>query len=86
VETDQDDFLVLSGEALAIVEGQERPLQQWDLVHCKSCDRRRRQRSVCRSVAIRHGAGVEEETILAEVAYARFAAPVPTRYREGWLP
>jgi cupin domain len=33
-ETDQEDFLVLSGEALLITEGQERRLRQWDLVHC----------------------------------------------------
>jgi len=33
-EADQEDFLVLAGEALLIVEGQERPLRQWDLVHC----------------------------------------------------
>ena len=33
-ETDQEDFLVLSGEALLIVEGRERPLRQWDFVHC----------------------------------------------------
>ncbi|MBA3434389.1 MAG: cupin domain-containing protein [Actinobacteria bacterium] len=33
-ETDQEDFLVLSGEALLIIEGEERPLRQWDLVHC----------------------------------------------------
>jgi uncharacterized cupin superfamily protein len=33
-EADQEDFLVLSGEALAIVEGEERPLRQWDLLHC----------------------------------------------------
>ena len=33
-EADQEDFLVLSGEALLIVEGQERPLRQWDFVHC----------------------------------------------------
>jgi quercetin dioxygenase-like cupin family protein len=33
-ETDQEDFLVLSGEAVAIVEGQERPLRPWDLLHC----------------------------------------------------
>ena len=33
-ETDQEDFLVLSGEALLIVEGEERPLRQWDFVHC----------------------------------------------------
>jgi uncharacterized cupin superfamily protein len=33
-ETEQEDFLVLHGEALLIVEGQERPLKQWDFVHC----------------------------------------------------
>ena len=25
---------MLSGEALLVVEGQERPLKQWDFVHC----------------------------------------------------
>ena len=33
-EADQEDFLVLAGEALLIVEGQERSLKQWDFVHC----------------------------------------------------
>jgi uncharacterized cupin superfamily protein len=33
-ETEQEDFLVLSGEGLLIVEGQEQPLKQWDFVHC----------------------------------------------------
>jgi len=33
-EADQEDFLVLEGEALLIVEGEERPLRRWDLVHC----------------------------------------------------
>jgi uncharacterized cupin superfamily protein len=33
-EADQEDFLLLSGEALLLVEGQERPLRQWDFVHC----------------------------------------------------
>jgi uncharacterized cupin superfamily protein len=33
-EADQEDFLVVSGEALLIVEGEERPLRQWDFVHC----------------------------------------------------
>ena len=33
-EADQEGFLVLSGEALLIVEGQERPLRRWDFVHC----------------------------------------------------
>jgi uncharacterized cupin superfamily protein len=33
-ENDQEDFLVLDGEALAIVEGEERPLRRWDFLHC----------------------------------------------------
>ena len=33
-ETETEAFLVLSGEALLIVEGQERPLRQWDFAHC----------------------------------------------------
>jgi uncharacterized cupin superfamily protein len=33
-ENDQEDFLIVAGEALAIVEGEERPLRAWDLVHC----------------------------------------------------
>src|SRR5438067_6940449 len=33
-EADQEGFLVLSGEALLIVEGEERPLRQWDFFHC----------------------------------------------------
>jgi uncharacterized cupin superfamily protein len=32
-EADQEDFLVLSGEALLLVEGEERPLRAWDFVH-----------------------------------------------------
>ena len=33
-EADQEDFLVVAGEALLLIEGEERPLRQWDLVHC----------------------------------------------------
>jgi uncharacterized cupin superfamily protein len=33
-EADQEDFLVLAGEALLIVEGEERLLRRWDFVHC----------------------------------------------------
>jgi hypothetical protein len=33
-ETEQEDFLVLAGECVAIVEGQERPLRAWDFLHC----------------------------------------------------
>jgi uncharacterized cupin superfamily protein len=33
-EADQEDFLVLAGEALLIIQGEERRLRQWDFVHC----------------------------------------------------
>jgi uncharacterized cupin superfamily protein len=33
-EENQEDFLVLSGECLLIVEGEERHLRAWDFVHC----------------------------------------------------
>ncbi|HZR93284.1 MAG TPA: cupin domain-containing protein [Gaiellaceae bacterium] len=33
-EADQEDFLVVQGEAVLVVEGEERALAQWDLVHC----------------------------------------------------
>ncbi len=109
-EADQEDFLVLSGEARLIVEGQERPLRQWDLVHCPphtnhmivgagdgpcvvlAVGARERQEGrvwggyTVDDVALRHGAGVEQETSDANVAYARFPDPVPTTYGAGWLP
>ena len=34
-EADTEDFLVLFGEALLIVEGEERSLRRWDFVHCR---------------------------------------------------
>jgi uncharacterized cupin superfamily protein len=112
-EADQEGFLVLSGEALLLVEGQERSLQQWDFVHCPAHTRHmivgagdgpctvlavgaRAHLSskvgagwgayTVDEVALRHAAGVEEETNDADVAYARFPNSEPTRYREGWLP
>ena len=109
-EADQEDFLVVAGEPLLIVEGQERPLRQWDFVHCPAGTRHvivgagsrpsvvvavgARDRSTgsewggytVDDAALRHGAGVEQETTDAKEAYARFRRREPTRYREGWLP
>ena len=108
-EHDQEDFLVLSGEALLIVEGEERPLRRWDLAHCPadtdhvivgagsepcvifSVGARTRSRSpdwgmyTVDTAAIRHRAGVEQETADADVAYARFGEGSPAPYREGVL-
>ena len=33
-ESNQEDFLVLSGECLLLVEGEERRLNAWDFFHC----------------------------------------------------
>jgi uncharacterized cupin superfamily protein len=33
-ESDQEDFLVLAGECVLLIEGEERPLEAWDFVHC----------------------------------------------------
>jgi uncharacterized cupin superfamily protein len=108
-EADQEDFLVLRGEALLIVEGEERPLRQWDFVHCppgtnhaivgagtRPClvlavgarDRSTRPDwggYTVDEAALRHGAGVEQETTEPSEAYARFPPGRLTRYRDGWL-
>ena len=36
--------------------------------------------------ALRHGAGVDEETSEATEAYSRFTKRERSAYREGWLP
>jgi uncharacterized cupin superfamily protein len=33
-EDDQEGFLVLSGECILLIEGEERRLKAWDFVHC----------------------------------------------------
>ena len=33
-ESNQEDFLVLAGECVLLIEGEERRLQAWDFVHC----------------------------------------------------
>jgi uncharacterized cupin superfamily protein len=33
-EDEQEDFLVLAGECLLLIEGEERSLKAWDFVHC----------------------------------------------------
>ena len=109
-EADQEDFLVLSGDGLLIVEGAERPLRQWDFVHCppnakhvivgagdapcivlavgardKSVDNPDWGGYTVDEAALRHSAGVEEETTKPEEAYARLTRRQPTSYRPEWL-
>ena len=102
--------MVVAGEALLIVEGQERPLRARDFVHCPAGTKHvvvgageghcvvvaigARTGSTgadsgaysVDAAALRHGAGVEEETSDELEAYAHVAWREPARYREGWLP
>jgi uncharacterized cupin superfamily protein len=91
-EEGEEAFLVLHGECLLIVEGEERPLQTWDFFHCPrwtehvilgagdgpsvvlAVGTRGKQglRYPANAAAVRHGAGVEEETASPQEAYARF--------------
>src|SRR4029079_10451157 len=106
-ETDQEDFLVVAGEATLIVEGEERPLRQWDFVHCPPDTKHvivgagsgpctivavgARDRSTgpdwggytVDEAALRHGAGVAQETTSADEAYSQVPHRQPTRYRDG---
>jgi uncharacterized cupin superfamily protein len=106
-EAFQEDFLVLRGECLLIVEGEELPLRQWDLSHCPGGiahvivgagaepalvlavgNRVGRHWIVypAERVALQCGAGVEQETSDADVAYARFTTPPPQiAFREEFL-
>jgi quercetin dioxygenase-like cupin family protein len=119
-EADQEDFLVLSGEAVLVIEGEERALRAWDFVHCPAGTKHvlvgagdgpcavlavgAREHTTTPSpdgtlewiddwggypvdeAAVRHHAGVEQETTEQDVAYADFPPSVRTAYRDGWLP
>lgn len=104
-EADQEALLLLSGEAVLLVEGQERPLRPWDFVHLPPGTRHAVVGAgdgpctllaigardhidqgcsggayVVDPAALRHGAGVDEETNDARVAYARFPPQRPVPY------
>ena len=105
-ENKQEDFLVLSGECLLLVDGQERRLRAWDFTHCPPGTNHiivgagtgpsvvlavgaRGRASLTYPVdplALKHGAGVEQETTKPREAYANLGAWERCRYEEGWLP
>jgi len=106
-ENAQEDFLVLAGECLLLIEGEERPLKQWDFVHCPAwtahvfvgagsgpcaylaVGARPQPEELLYpvvDVALKHQAGVEQETTSGDEAYAPFAHSKGGRYREGSLP
>jgi uncharacterized cupin superfamily protein len=105
-EDEQEDFLVLSGECLLLIEEEERRLRAWDFVHCPAWTRHifvgagdgpcailmtgtRLVDDVVyprSELALRHGAGVEQETTSPDEAYARYGRNNPTEFDPVWLP
>jgi uncharacterized cupin superfamily protein len=106
-ENHQEGFLVLSGECVLVVEGEERRLGAWDFFHCPGGTAhvivgagdgpavvvavgarggRKGLAYLVDAAALRHGAGVEEETADYRRAYESFPAPKRTTYGEAWLP
>jgi uncharacterized cupin superfamily protein len=99
-ETEAEAFLVLSGEALVIVEGEERPLRQWDFVHCPPKTEHVIVGAgdgpcvvLCMSSRENQQFGPYGEYTANEVAGRYGANPredwpesQPSRYRDGWLP
>jgi uncharacterized cupin superfamily protein len=78
-ENAQEDFLVVSGECLLLVDGQERRLKTWDFVHCEpgvnhvfvnAGDR------PCAVVAIGHRPQEHELCYPADALAARYGASV----------
>jgi uncharacterized cupin superfamily protein len=105
-EANQEDFLVLSGECLLLIEGQERHLRAWDFVHCPpwtehvfvgagsgpcavlAVGSRSSDETIypVSEVALRHRAGVTEETRDPSRAYADIPDDVDIPCQDGWLP
>jgi uncharacterized cupin superfamily protein len=106
-EEGQEDFLVVSGECVLLVEGEERPLKAWDFVHCPpftehvfvgagdgpcviiGAGARNAGEGLVYpvvDVALKHDAGVKEETDTGKVAYADVPPTDHGPYRDGLLP
>ena len=104
-EDEQEDFLVLAGECILLIEGEERPLKAWDFVHCPPWTEHvfvgagdgpclllavgsRTDGDVVyprSELALKYGAGVEQETKDPDEAYADYAGDVDVPFREEWL-
>jgi uncharacterized cupin superfamily protein len=96
-EDAQEDFLVLAGECLLLIEGEERRLKAWDFVHLPpwtehifvgldepclvvAVGARRPGRGLrfpVSELALKHNAGVREETSDSREAYAGYSDPTP---------
>src|SRR6476646_8649944 len=91
-ETEQKDFVVLSGEVLLSVGGEARRLAAVGLRPLPTASSRQSQADgpwgyyTVDEAARRHGACPDEETQDGEAAYARVPPSEPAPYRAGPLP
>jgi uncharacterized cupin superfamily protein len=93
-ENTQEDFLVLCGECVLVVEGEARPLKRWDLFHCPAGtnhaivgagDGPCLVLAVVDPVAQQYRTGVDVETSTPAEAYKPYSFG-PAAYKKGWLP
>ena len=105
-ERGQEDFLVVSGECVLVIEGEDRRLHAWDFVHCPPWTEhvfvgagsgpcavlavgvRSGDDTIypVSELALRHRAGVSQETRDPAQAYTDIADDVDIPYQDGWLP
>jgi uncharacterized cupin superfamily protein len=99
-EAGQEDFLVLRGSCILVIEGRERPLEAWDFVHCPprtphtiiaagnepalvlAVGARKEKGSARYPVeptAVRHKAGITDESESSDDAYAAYGVPQARR-------
>jgi quercetin dioxygenase-like cupin family protein len=73
----QEGFLVLDGEALLIIDGEEHPLKRWDYVHCPPG---------VPHVLIGAGDGALVLAVGARATYAKFGELEASAYPGSLLP
>ncbi|GAC1583740.1 MAG: hypothetical protein NVS3B18_16750 [Candidatus Dormibacteria bacterium] len=82
-EDEQEDFLVLAGECLLLIDGEERRLRQWDFVHCPAWTEHvfiGAGQGPCAVLAV--GTRLKDDVIYPAIAFAQrhnAAAPHTTR-------
>jgi quercetin dioxygenase-like cupin family protein len=80
-----DAGLVIDGECLLLIEGEERKIKAWDFVHCPRWTEHvfvGAGEAPCLILSV----DTRQEAHGGKTAYAQSARHVETPYRKGWLP
>jgi uncharacterized cupin superfamily protein len=84
-ERGQEDFLIVAGECVLVIEGQERRLKAWDFVHCPPWTRHAfvgAGDGPCVIVMVGSRAGGFEVVYPVEEVAAKYGASVPEETRK----